>query len=92
MESGKSKVLAGVLAILLGQFGIHNFYLGNTQRAVIQLSVSLGSYILGTLLAVVCIGFLFYLVPVGISIWAIVEGVQILTGKISTDANGEPLI
>ena len=28
----KSRVAAGILAILLGTYGIHSFYLGNTSR------------------------------------------------------------
>lgn len=31
------KVAAGILAILLGVFGIHKFYLGYTKEGVIQL-------------------------------------------------------
>lgn len=37
----KSKVAAGLLGIFLGGWGIHNFYLGNTKRGVIQIVVSL---------------------------------------------------
>ena len=33
----KSKFIAGLLAILLGTLGIHNFYLGYTKKAVAQL-------------------------------------------------------
>ncbi len=33
----KSKFVAGLLAILLGTLGIHNFYLGYTKKAVAQL-------------------------------------------------------
>lgn len=33
----KSKFVAGILAILLGTLGIHNFYLGYTKNAVAQL-------------------------------------------------------
>ena len=32
----KSKVSAGVLALLLGSLGIHNFYLGYTNKRLIQ--------------------------------------------------------
>ena len=35
--TGKSKIVAGVLAILLGAFGIHHFYLGSTMAGVILL-------------------------------------------------------
>lgn len=37
----KSKVAAGLLGIFLGVYGIHNFYLGYTKKAVIQLVLSL---------------------------------------------------
>lgn len=33
----KSKIVAGLLGIFLGGLGIHNFYLGYTTKAVIQL-------------------------------------------------------
>ena len=36
----KSKLVAGLLGIFLGGFGIHNFYLGFTTKAVIQIIVS----------------------------------------------------
>lgn len=35
--SGKNKVVAALLAIFLGSFGIHHFYLGNTFMGVIYL-------------------------------------------------------
>ena len=36
-EEPKSKLLAGLFGILLGAFGVHNFYLGYTGKAVAQL-------------------------------------------------------
>jgi TM2 domain-containing membrane protein YozV len=36
----KSKVVAGILGILLGGFGIHRFYLGYTTIGVIQIVVT----------------------------------------------------
>ncbi|MEG0850842.1 TM2 domain-containing protein [Flavobacterium plurextorum] len=35
------KVVAGVLAILLGVFGVHKFYLGYTKEGIIQLILGL---------------------------------------------------
>lgn len=35
------RIIAGVLAILLGVFAVHKFYLGYTRTAVIQLILSL---------------------------------------------------
>lgn len=40
MSGNKSRTMAGVLAILLGDFGIHKFYLGNTKMGVIYLLFS----------------------------------------------------
>ncbi len=33
----KSKMAAGLLGIFLGALGIHNFYLGNSNRGIIQI-------------------------------------------------------
>ena len=37
----KSKLIAGLLGIFLGCWGIHNFYLGYTNRGIIQIFVTL---------------------------------------------------
>lgn len=40
-SSGESKrIMAGVLAILLGTFGVHKFVLGYTKEGIIQLIIS----------------------------------------------------
>jgi TM2 domain-containing membrane protein YozV len=39
-SSGKSKVTAGILGIVLGALGVHHFYLGNIKMGVIFLVVS----------------------------------------------------
>lgn len=36
----KSKIAAGLLGIFLGSIGVHNFYLGFTKKAIIQIIVS----------------------------------------------------
>lgn len=36
----KSKMAAGLLGIFLGGWGVHNFYLGNTTRGIIQIVVT----------------------------------------------------
>jgi len=42
MASGDDKkIIAGVLAILLGALGIHKFYLGYTQAGIIMLVISI---------------------------------------------------
>ena len=45
----KSKVVAGLLGIFLGGWGIHNFYLGNTNRGIVQIIVSLVTCGIGSL-------------------------------------------
>ena len=80
-KEAKSKVVAGLLGIFLGAFGIHRFYLGYTVIAVIQLvlSIVLGIFTCGIATAAV-------------SIWGLIEGILILCGSvITTDANGQPL-
>jgi len=39
--SQKSKMAAGLLGIFLGAWGIHNFYLGNTGRGVLQIVLTI---------------------------------------------------
>lgn len=75
----KSKIAAGVLGILLGCFGVHNFYLGYTGKAVAQLLLTLIGWILCGL------------GPIAAGIWGLVEGIMILTGSINKDGNGMPL-
>lgn len=77
--SDKSKVTAAIYAFFLGEFGIHNFYLGRTGRGVAQLLITL-------FLAIIVIG------PIISWVWAIVEGAQILGSHpgspYHTDGNG----
>ena len=75
--AGKSKMAAGLLGIFLGCFGVHNFYLGYTGKAVGQLLISVLS----------C----FILSPVS-AIWGLIEGIMILSGSINTDAEGNELV
>jgi TM2 domain-containing membrane protein YozV len=74
----RSKLVAGLLAIFVGGLGIHNFYLGYTNRGVIQLLLS-------------TVGSLFLIGPIIAGLWGFIEGIQILIGEINVDANGKPL-
>ena len=67
---------AGLLGIFLGAFGVHNFYLGFTGKAVAQLLITLLS----------C----FFLSPVS-GIWGLIEGIMLLCGKVTTDGKGNTL-
>lgn len=76
-NDSKSKLVGGLLGIFLGAFGVHNFYLGYTGKAVAQLLISLLSCFLLS----------------GVSaIWGLIEGILILTGNINKDANGNPIV
>lgn len=73
-RQAKSKLAYLLLAIFLGEFGVHNFYAGYTNNGVIQLLVSLvgGPCTCG-------------ISSIAVWIWAIVEGV---TKEV--DASGTP--
>nr|WP_309225075.1 TM2 domain-containing protein [Salinispora sp. H7-4] len=47
--SDKSKIVAGVLQILLGGFGVGRFYMGDTKTGVFQLIVTLVTCGVGSL-------------------------------------------
>lgn len=72
----KSKLAAGLLGILIGAFGVHNFYLGYTGKAVAQLLLTLLTCGFGAIIS---------------SIWGLIEGILILTGSINQDGQGRPL-
>ena len=67
LPGAKSKIAAGLLGIFLGCFGVHNFYLGYTGKAVAQLLLTLLGWIL--------LG----LGPIAAAIWGLVEGILILS-------------
>lgn len=80
----KSKLVAGLLGIFLGQFGVHNFYLGYNQKAIIQLVCTIIGYLTSCL-------FIGGFIVAGIAIWGLVEGIMILTGHIAVDGKGKKL-
>ncbi len=76
----KSKMVAGLLGIFLGAFGIHRFYLGYTAIGIIQA-------VLG-----ICGIFTCFITTAVSGIWGLIEGIMILTGSLATDAQGQPLV
>jgi TM2 domain-containing membrane protein YozV len=74
----KSKVIAALLAFFLGGWGIHNFYLGHVVKGVIQLVLTVLSAATMGITGAVC------------GIWAFVEFIMILLGKIK-DFSGASL-
>ncbi len=65
-----------LLAIFLGAYGVHNFYLGFTGKAVAQLLITLLS----------C-----FTLSIVSGIWSLIEGIMLLTGKYEVDGKGNPL-
>lgn len=80
----KNKVAAALLAIFLGVYGAHNFYLGHTSKAVTQLVLTL----VGMFTWIFIIGIFFLMATV---IWAFIEFIMILTGSIK-DSDGNALV
>ncbi len=72
----KSKIVAILFGVFLGMFGVHNFYLGYTAKAVTQLFITV-------ITCCIC-------APVS-AIWGFIEGILIICGEISTDGKGNPL-
>jgi TM2 domain-containing membrane protein YozV len=68
----KSKVAFILLAVFLGHLGIHNFYLGNTKRAIIQLLVTLLTCGIG---------------GIAMWIWAIIEAITVRKDLNGVDFN-----
>ncbi|MER5948932.1 TM2 domain-containing protein [Streptomyces sp. NPDC001904] len=66
--SDKSKVVAGVLQLFLGGFGVGRFYIGNVGIGLAQL------FTCG-----------------GLGIWALIDGIILLTSNNTTDSNGRVL-
>lgn len=78
-SNNNNKMVAGLLAVFLGSMGIHRFYLGYKEIGFIQLG----------LFAIAM--FLFAPVLWGCWILAIIDAVQIFTGKMN-NANGLELV
>lgn len=77
MVDGKFKSTAGMLAIFLGIFGAHNFYLQNYFKAILQLFLTVLS--------------LFIFTPMTF-LWGITEGILIFSGVINKDGTGKEII
>lgn len=74
--NSKNKIVAGLLGVFLGGFGVHNFYLGYYGKAIAQLLI--------TVLSCCTLSFVS-------SIWGFIEGILILSGNIDKDASGNKL-
>ncbi|WP_373600526.1 TM2 domain-containing protein [Paraclostridium bifermentans] len=77
-KSGKSKLVASVLCLLLGYCGMHRFYVNDNVKGFIILTLTLaGILTCGITTMISCI-------------WVLVDFVLIILDKI-TDENGQPL-
>ena len=90
---GKSRVVAGLLNLFLGGFGVGDFYLGYTQYGIYKIVISLAFMILGFL----DLGFLSYIIGLlNYAWWAVLLVVAVMTfmGKwiYEKDANGVPTV
>lgn len=85
-DISQKKLIAGLLAIVLGSLGVHKFYLGMNTPGVIMLGVNVGVWILALLLGLITLGLgliitlpLAGLVSSAIGLLGLVEGVLYLT-------------
>ncbi len=68
----QKKMLAGILGIVLGAFGVHKFILGYQKEGFIMLGVSIA----GILLSCVFVGFF---LTFGMGVVGLIEGIMYLT-------------
>ncbi len=92
-SNAKSSAVAGVLGVFLGAFGGHDWYLGNTKKAITHVCLCVGGLIfliVGVILTnlsrdipvfnmlFICLIIAAYVILVGNGIWGFIEGVIIL--------------
>ncbi|MCK7675235.1 TM2 domain-containing protein [Corynebacterium pygosceleis] len=82
----KSWLVTVLLCFFLGELGVHNFYIGQQKTGTIQLVVYCVAFLIGVL--TLGIGFILLLPSV---IWKFIDLFKLLTGAVSTDAQGVPL-
>lgn len=82
----RHRLTAALYGIVLGSYGVHNFYLGYTGKGIGQIAITVVVY--SAALSGALPGIASVLLA---GLWGFIEGVQILTGEIHTDANGIPL-
>ncbi|MFW0788997.1 NINE protein [Gordonia sp. CPCC 205333] len=81
--SDKSKVAAGLLQIFLGGFGVGRFYIGDNKIG----GIMLGLTIFGWITSILIVGIF---IVIGVGIWALVDGIMMLTGSVK-DTQGRKL-
>ena len=104
-QDAKSRIAAGLLGIFLGGYGVHNFYLKRTGRAVIQLVLTLvymlcifltSDMFLSPILAHFS-GATGFVILSGVfcfliaRVWSLVESILLLCGTTKVDGCGKPM-
>jgi TM2 domain-containing membrane protein YozV len=102
--SPKSRLATSLLAIFIGEFGVHRFYVGKIATAAVMLLLGLVPVIcvVGIVLIAaasdsedppalfwVCLG-LMYASGFAVSIWALIDFIIALTGNFK-DSQGKPI-
>ncbi|MBN1862588.1 MAG: TM2 domain-containing protein [Dehalococcoidales bacterium] len=93
--SPKSRRTTALLAVFLGCFGMHRFYLDKTPSAVAMLVMGIAGFsILGTILSVrsyyiepIAPAFVMIAIFIALGIWALVDFIVTLAGK-TRDSEG----
>lgn len=90
---GKSRTVAGLLNLILGGFGVGDFYLGYTQYGIYKIVISVAILVLGFL----DLGFLSTIITLLSYVWSVVllvVAIMTFMGKwiYEKDANGVPTV
>ena len=91
---GKSRVVAGLLNLFLGGFGIGDFYLGYTQYAIYKIVISLVLVVPAVVLDLGFISTIFSLLYYAWGVVLLVVAIMTFLGKwiYEKDANGVPTV
>ena len=81
--STKSRLVALLLAIFLGGFGIHRFYLGHTSSAIGMIALC----VIGIITTAVVVGIILLII---LGIWVLIDIIKIAIGTFN-DKNGLPV-
>lgn len=89
----KSSAVAGILGVFLGAVGGHDWYLNNTKKAIIHVSLCVGGLLLLMVAIIltslsksipainvlfICLMIMSYVIIVGNAVWGIIEGIVII--------------
>ena len=86
VKKARSRWAAAAFGIVLGAFGVHNFYLGHTGKGIAQIAIT------GAVYGAVCSGTLPEAAAVLLAgLWGFIDGVFIAIGETKTDADGKAL-